>query len=78
MKLNKYSMRADGIADLYRSALYLARGADEVGLDFLRKAREKLEEKLVEPPGKLKTHQQQLFWAERILDQYKKLKLLLG
>lgn len=54
MKLNKYSVKSDGIADLYRSALYLAKGADEIGLDFLRKAREKLGEKILDQYKKLK------------------------
>lgn len=67
-------MKADGIADLYRSALYLARGADEVGLEFLRKAREKLGQRLIKSPDKFKNHRQRLFWAEKILDQYARLK----
>lgn len=70
MALNKFDRESDGIADLYRAALYLARGADEVGLEFLQKARKKLGQRLVETPSVLKTHQQQMFWAEKVLDQY--------
>ena len=74
MVLNKFDQKSDAIADLYRAALYLARGADTVGLAFLQKARKKLGQKIVEIPSVFKTRQQQKFWAEKILDQYLKLK----
>ncbi|PIS14040.1 hypothetical protein COT65_01015 [Candidatus Shapirobacteria bacterium CG09_land_8_20_14_0_10_47_13] len=74
MALNKFDQKSDGIADLYRSALYLAKGADKLGLEFLRKAREKLGRELVKSPDKLKNRQQKLLWAEKILDQYTKLR----
>jgi len=74
MALNKFDIKSDGIADLYRAALYLARGNKEVGLEFLDKARKKLGERLVEPPTKLENRKKQLFWAEKILDQYLRLK----
>ncbi len=79
MALNKFDQKSDGIVDLYRSALYLARGAAETGQEFLKKAKGKLDKEsgvlLPEIPiNKLKNCQQQLFWAEKILDQYLKLK----
>ena len=74
MALNKFNQKSDGVADLYRAALYLARGANTIGLAFLQKARKKLGQKLVEIPSVFKTRQQQKFWAEKVLDQYLKLK----
>lgn len=76
MALNKFDKKSDAVADLYRAALYLGRGATEIGLQFLRKAREKLGKKLIRLPAKFKNRQQQLFWAEKILDQYLRLKNL--
>ena len=76
MELNKFDIKSDGIADLYRAALYLGRGASKTGLEFLRKANKKLNKRLVKPPVKFKDRQEQLFWAEKILDQYIKLKNL--
>lgn len=76
MELNKFDIKSDGIADLYRAALYLARGADEVALGFLRQAEKKLGQKLIERPHILKNRKQQLIWAEKILDQYLRLKNL--
>lgn len=76
MALNKFDIKSDGIADLYRAALYLTRGANEAGLEFLRKAKKKLGKRIVNAPEKFKNRQQQLFLAEKILDQYIKLKSL--
>jgi hypothetical protein len=76
MGLNKFSLRADGIADLYRAALYMGRGADKISLQFLSQAKRKLG-RLSLPKislGELKNHQCRIFWAEKILDQYYKLK----
>jgi len=74
MERNKFDLKSDGIADIYRAALYLARGLDKTGLDFFNKARSKLKEQLVCPPSYLKSRKLQLFWAEKILDQYLRLK----
>jgi len=74
MGLNKFDIKSDGIVDAYRAAFYLAKGANKVGLEFLRKARKKLGKKLVKLPHKIKSREQQLFWAEKILDQYSKLR----
>lgn len=76
MELNKFDIKSDAVVDIYRAALYLARGSEEVSLEFLKKAAKKLGRKLEMPPGKLKNRQQQLFWAEKILDQYLRLKRL--
>lgn len=74
MGLNKFDIKSDGIADVYRAAFYLAKGAEEVGLEFLKQARKKLGKRLMESPPRLKNRRQQLIWAEKILDQYIKLK----
>jgi hypothetical protein len=78
MALNKFSSRSDGIVDVYRAALYLARGANKVSLEFLKRARKKLGEKLGKELLPLlkfpKNREQQLFLAEKILDEYIRLK----
>lgn len=82
MDLNKFDRRSDGIADVYRAALYLARGNSETGLKFLNQAKTKIGKRLTGSflsdmsVPKLKNRQQQLFWAEKILDQYLRLKNL--
>ncbi len=76
MELSKFDIKSDGIADLYRAALYLGRGASETGLEFLKKASKKLNKRLIKPPVIFKNRQEQLFWAEKILDQYIELKNL--
>jgi hypothetical protein len=82
MALNKYSHQSDAIVNLYRASLYLARGSEEVGLEFLRKAKNRLGKKLDQeiisfiatPEVYLKNSQGRLFWAEKILDEYQKLR----
>jgi len=82
MGLNKFDERSDGIADLYRAALYLTRGRSETGLRFLNQARKKIGRELPTPflpeisADKLKTRRDQLFWAEKVLDCYLGLKNL--
>lgn len=82
MALNKKSFQSDAVVNLYRAALYLARGSKDIGLEFLAKAREKLGDKLdpklarLIKDGKryLKNQKDYLFWAEKTLDQYLKFK----
>ncbi|MBM3209076.1 hypothetical protein FJZ40_02180 [Candidatus Shapirobacteria bacterium] len=82
MALDKNSLKSDAVVNLYRAALYLARGSKEVGLEFLQKARRYLPGE-ISPEIKgllssgdqyLKTQKDCLFWAEKILDQYHLLK----
>ncbi len=54
----------DKIGNLYRAAFYIAKGAKEVGLDFLKKSGRSFKNL------KLDTKSQRLFWAEKILDEY--------
>lgn len=68
MALNKFSTESDKIANLYRAAFYLAKGSEKVGLDFLNKSGKKFE------GIETNSESQRLFWAEKILDEYIKLK----
>lgn len=83
MALNKLSEESDAIANLYRAALYLARGSKDIGFEFLVKAKAELGEvldpkieNLIQNKDKyLKNKQDFIYWAEKILDQYKELKI---
>jgi len=68
MALNKYSYKSDAAANLYRAAFYLAKGSTSVAMDFLEKSGENFNNL------KINSKKNRLFWAEKILDQYKKLK----
>jgi len=69
MALDKYSQQADAVANLYRAALFLARGSRKAGLEFLKKAQGRLS---IELDPVLETRTDDLYWAEKILDQYHK------
>ena len=71
MALDKHSQQADAVANLYRAALFLARGSRKAGLEFLSKAQERLGEE-INPV--LKTRADDLYWAEKILDRYHKIR----
>jgi hypothetical protein len=68
MALNKHSLKADKIADLYRAAFYLANGSKEIAISFLQKSGEEFRSM------NLKGRRNQIFWAEKILDRFQKLK----
>lgn len=68
MVLNKYSYKSDAVANLYRAAFYLAKGSTSVAMDFLEESGENFNNL------KIDSKKNRLFWAEKILDQYKKLK----
>ena len=70
MELNKYSLRDDALANLYRSAFYLAKGNSKIGMDFLKKAKRVLGNDLKTPNTSLP----RLVLAEKVLDQYHLLK----
>jgi len=82
MELNKYSYRSDAIGNLYKASYYLARGSGRLAVNFLKKAKEKISDELDlqlikflnHPEDYLKDYWYQNYWAEKILDQYKKLK----
>jgi len=68
MVLNKYSHKSDSAANLYRAAFYLAKGSRSVALDFLKKSGAKFKD------INLSSKDKRLYWAEKILDKYTKLK----
>ena len=68
MKLNKTSSQADKIANLYRAALSLAKGDQQTAKVFINKS--KFKSKRLN----LKTRQDELILAEKLLDQYNKLR----
>lgn len=68
MAVDKYSKKADKIANLYRAAFYLAKGSKDVAMDFLNKSGESFK------GIKTESEKDRLFWAEQILDKYVRLK----
>lgn len=70
MALDKNSYQSDAIANLYRSALYLARDSRQTGLNFFSKAKQILGERLEFTPDLQKNNR---YLAEKILDIYKNL-----
>jgi hypothetical protein len=69
--LDKKSYESDAIANLYRAALYLARGSKASGLGFYKKAKRILGN---EVNVKLISGKNDTYLAEKILDEYRKLK----
>lgn len=69
MALDIRSKEADKIANLYRAAFYIAKGAEKVGLDLLKKTGEKF------PKMDFSTKKKRWYWAEKILDRYTYLKI---
>lgn len=65
MKLDKNSKKSDRIANLYRAALYLAKGDKTTSLNFLKNSDSLLTTKVVAAKPN-----QDRFWAEKILDEY--------
>ncbi|MCL5090410.1 MAG: hypothetical protein M1514_00180 [Patescibacteria group bacterium] len=84
MDLNYQSLEADALANLYRAAFYLAKGAPETGLEFLKKAWDfwqknsqkdlSMLKPLLEKQQNLNSNVDQRLWAEKILDCYHLLK----
>ena len=80
MALNKYDLTSDAVADLYRASFYLAKRSKDIGISFLKKAKDKLGRKMrldVKKVAKGKTGDYS-YWAEKILDEYKRLKMNLS
>ena len=82
MDLKKFDKRSDGIADIYRAALYLARGSNDISLRFLNQAKAKIGKRFIGSflsgisIDRPKTRRERLFLAEKVLDQYIRLKNL--
>lgn len=78
----KNSLKADAVGNLYRAAFYLAQGDQNMALSFLQKSSsqinlENLKPLLENPQGELTTEAQAKLWAEKTLDEYRKLLNLL-
>lgn len=71
MALDKHSQLSDAIANLYRASFYLAKDSEKIGMSFLLKAKERLGRKLSLDISKVIGNS---FWAEKVLDEYKRLK----
>ena len=77
-KLDKIS---DAIANLYRASYYLARKSKKTGVLLLLKSKEILGKKLaldiseIVKDHTLKSPHDCFLWAERILDEYKRLRM---
>ncbi len=72
--MDKHSIRADGVGDLYRCADKLARGKIDVGMDFFKMAKEKVGNLMKVDLDKDRVVENQLYWAEMVLDEYMRLK----
>ena len=80
MALTKNDKTSDAITDLYRAAYYLPLESRETGLNFLRKAKKKLGGKLNLDVNEIikQSEQDYLYWAEKVLDEHKRLKMSLS
>lgn len=73
----KNSLEADALANLYRSALYLGRGSIEMGESFFKKAKDFLGNKIGLSLRELEGRNLK-YWAEMVLDEYKRIKINLS
>lgn len=71
MVLNKYSKKVDQIANLYRAAYFIATGVTDVGMNLINKT------EISFPLMNLSTEVKRKYWAEKILDKYMFLKMML-
>ncbi len=84
MALDKYDNVSDAVADLYRASYYLAKKSKDVGILFLLKSKKRLGEKLTLDINKivkgnvLNRSYDYYYWAEKVLDEYKRLKMILS
>lgn len=68
MVIDTKSKEADKLANLYRAAFYLAKGAQSVAMELLEKTGERF------PKPIFKNDEDRLKYAEKILDRYTTLK----
>ena len=84
MALTKLERTSDGIADLYRASYYLAKKSKKTGVLLLLKSRKILGDKLTLDIDKIakgdtfKSSHDYYLWAEKILDEYKRLEMNLS
>lgn len=69
MAIDIRSKEADRLANLYRAAFYIAKGADKIGLELIKRTNEEF------PQMDFSTDKKRMFWAEKVLDRYTFLKI---
>lgn len=81
MEIDPKSQKAEALGNLYRAALFMIKGQTDLSFSFLGKAHHVLGKKLsktiiqlMNTNGKSIDEKNRLFWAEKILDQYKIMK----
>ena len=74
MGLNKNSIKIDGVGDLYRCASMLAKKKVDLGLMFFEKAENKIGGLIGFGIDKERASEDNLYWAEKVLDEYMRLK----
>ena len=62
-KLDTHSKEADKVANLYRAAFYIAKGANDLGLELIKKTGETC------PDLILDDEKSRMYWAEKVLDR---------
>ncbi|MGI5826526.1 MAG: hypothetical protein ACOX50_03885 [Patescibacteria group bacterium] len=75
----KNNIKADAVGYLYRAAFYLAKGDQASALNFLNTTTQRISQNklliikplLENPKAQLATKQQERYWAEKILDEYR-------
>lgn len=79
----KRSKKADSIGYLYRAALYFAKGDDSAAFQFLERICDQhlragiIQQVRTEKQNVLITPQKNRYWAEKLLDEYKRQMFLL-
>ena len=69
MAIDIRSKEADKLANLYRAAFYIAKGAEKIGLDLIKKTGEDF------PVMDFSNDSKRMYWAEKVLDRYVILKI---
>lgn len=69
MAIDIRSKEADKLANLYRAAFYIAKGAEKIGLELIDKTGEKF------PEMDFSSIDKRMYWAEMVLDRYTSLKI---
>lgn len=79
----KRNKKADSIGYLYRAALYLAKGDDNVAFQFLARIGDQsvftavVQEVQRQKRNAITTPKKKRYWAEKLLDEYKRQMFLL-
>lgn len=63
MAIDTYSKEADKVANLYRAAFYIAKGANDLGLELIKKTGETFTDLILDD------EKSRMYWAEKVLDR---------